>query len=87
MSDDGEKFIYVLDLIGPDLVDKIPVMKLWIRGALARSIYLRDVMDIKKLVPVPGGEDYDWVADVVGFSTDHKFVLRLRDGNEYEIHF
>jgi hypothetical protein len=82
LSDDGQKFIAVESIIVPGHIQDQPVLRLWVGGALKRSVYLNELLGGRK--PTKSTSGYVW-GKVVGFQGDDHFILQLDDGSKYDI--
>jgi hypothetical protein len=86
LSDDGLKFIKISSLILPKDVNVVPVVRVWIKGSLVKSLYLKDVLGDSRPLVVSSGE-YLWTKGKDRFSGDNGFIIGLINGSTYEIQF
>jgi hypothetical protein len=86
ISDDGQKFVAIQDMIYEPLMDKLFALKLWVGGNLVKTLYIKDVLSMRKVQRVEDGRELRWV-EKAGFDDSGRFLLKLVDGTTYTLKF
>jgi len=83
LSNDGKKLVTVGTTIVPDFYFDQPVVKVWSKGKLTKSLLVRDLLDGRKMGNTTSG--FHW-GEPVGFTPDESFfAFKLDDGTSKNI--
>jgi hypothetical protein len=81
LSDDGEKFITLTELIPKQLIHGMPAVRVWVHGVLSQTLYIDQIVDFTKREPgewIDGGaEVYVWGPPSASFEGSKRFVIQL----------
>ena len=77
LSNDGEVFIAIADFIPKEFLETRPAIRVWLKGALNKTLYLRQILDLNIHKPIITTDGYWWYLKVIGFEGSNRLAVQL----------